>query len=81
MFPLVETILAFVPLHVGCGIAALHSTCILVCSCFVLPALRKRKIFMPQARFLAYADRQECLSYFRILSSVYGSIFLHQGQS
>ena len=25
MFPLVETILAFVPLHVGCGVAALHS--------------------------------------------------------
>lgn len=35
MFPLVETILALVPLYVGCGVAALHSCGILGSSCFV----------------------------------------------
>jgi hypothetical protein len=35
MFPLVETILALVPLHVGCGVDA-HSSGILACFCFVL---------------------------------------------
>ncbi len=96
MLPLVETILVLVPLNVKCVVAGLHSSGILACSCFVLqlygndrPSCRKQGVWhrrtdknVCSTTILSWQGvSQEYLSYASIVSSEYGSILRHQGQS
>jgi len=53
VFPLIETILAVVPLNFGCGVAGLHSSGILACFLSCSPASREMDDLHIKARFLA----------------------------